>query len=412
MAPNDRFTSNEHHDDARPRNVDLGWLRNPVIWLVAATAGIVMTFVGLAIEVWNGSSEQSLLTLSHPGQVTMEIGLALTTLGTLVALSVIALRRDRSSRLVAAVAGTWVLTAAVVIAGSVYIGRSGATVSFGGSTPASVAANQGQGATETSPEAAIAQGLKDNGITSDAPSSSGDSSAGGSSALAGEGADGTVGSAHDKGKQPTYTQIMTMSDADLLPLFPPDTMTLGDIPKLRAQLELTHQAAANLSTPDAARAAGYVRTTSDVPYMGQHWINFKTLQSGKFDPSQPDGLLFSKIDNSGQDKLVGVWWLLVPGIGGVSRAVAPQNTWAGNLALWHAHTGLCLVGFSGASEGETADSCRAKGGSYTPDLRWMMHVWVAPGVDNPQGVFGYLNNDLLQQQVSAGTVSAPGKSSS
>ncbi len=37
----------------------------------------------------------------------------------------------------------------------------------------------------------------------------------------------------------------------------------------------------------------------------------------------------------------------------------------------------------------------------------MMHVWVAPGEDNPDGVFAYLNNDLFSKQQAVGNVNAP-----
>jgi hypothetical protein len=113
------------------------------------------------------------------------------------------------------------------------------------------------------------------------------------------------------------------------------------------------------------------------------------------------GLLFSKVD-SGAPKLVGVWFLILPGVGGngVTREIQPQG-FASDLDLWHAHVGLCLVGTSGASEGETRESCEAKGGNFTADLRWMMHVWVAPGFDNPAGAFAYLNADLYKQQAAA-----------
>lgn len=90
-----------------------------------------------------------------------------------------------------------------------------------------------------------------------------------------------------------------------------------------------------------------------------------------------------------------------PGINGVTRDTEPDG-FAGNLDLWHAHTGLCLVALKGASEGETKESCTAKGGNFTADLRWMMHVWVTPETtENPQGVFAYLNNDLFQKQQAA-----------
>ncbi len=96
-----------------------------------------------------------------------------------------------------------------------------------------------------------------------------------------------------------------------------------------------------------------------------------------------------------------MWFLQVPGIGGVTRDVEPVG-FASNLDLWHAHTGLCLVGLSGASEGETEAGCAAKGGRFTADLRWMMHLWVTPETsENPAGVMSYLNNDLFEKQQAA-----------
>jgi len=50
--------------------------------------------------------------------------------------------------------------------------------------------------------------------------------------------------------------------------------------------------------------------------------------------------------------------------------------------------------------GATCD--QAKGGRFTADLRWMMHVWVAPeATENPDGVFAYLNGDLYEKQAAA-----------
>ena len=221
-----------------------------------------------------------------------------------------------------------------------------------------------------------------------------------------QGFSGDGGHVHDKGKQPTLTQIETMSAAQTLPLFPADTVSAADLPQLKRQVEQARQVAERLGTVEAAKAAGYTNTTSDVPFMGEHYLNFDLVRKGVFDPAHPQGLLFSKVGPGGAEQLVGVWFLLVPGINGIKPDVQPQG-FAGNLDLWHAHVGLCLVGLSGASEGETKASCSAKGGSFTPDLRWMMHVWVAPRQDNPDGVFAYLNNDLYQKQQAAAAAANP-----
>jgi hypothetical protein len=215
-----------------------------------------------------------------------------------------------------------------------------------------------------------------------------------------QGASGHPDGRHDHGKHATFTQMTSKSDEELVSLFPEGTVSREDIPGLRTQLQQVRGVAERLNTPASANAAGYVNTTSDVPFMGQHYLNFDYVRDGIFDPAKPEGLLFSKIDG-GEPKLVGVWFLQIPGIGGVTREVEPAG-FTGSLDLWHAHVGLCLVGLSGASEGETRESCTAKGGRFTADLRWMMHVWVTPETtENPNGFFAYLNGDLFEKQQAA-----------
>ena len=125
--------------------------------------------------------------------------------------------------------------------------------------------------------------------------------------------------------------MVEMSNEELLPLFPEGTVTEKDLPELRRQIQAGRMVATTLDTPAKAFAAGYVNTTSDVPYMGQHYLNFDLVRDGIFDPAKPEGLLFSKIDG-GEEKLVGVWYLQVPGIGGVTREVEPAASRAASIS--------------------------------------------------------------------------------
>jgi hypothetical protein len=167
---------------------------------------------------------------------------------------------------------------------------------------------------------------------------------------------------------------------------------------LRSQLEAARSVAVKFDTVEKATAAGYFNTTNDVPFMGAHFINSQYLTDGVFDPAKPEGLLFSKLGNpTGPWKLVGVWYLILPGQAGSTDKVPPQG-FAGNLDLWHQHYGLCTRNGI-ISENNTLDSCRADHGQWIGDLRWMMHTWVYPeGSDNSSGVFSYLNNDLYMKQ--------------
>ena len=72
----------------------------------------------------------------------------------------------------------------------------------------------------------------------------------------------------------------------------------------REQLAILQQELVALSTPEAAKAAGFNPVLGDIPGMGVHYINITRAMRGKnLDVNIPDQLLFASID--GQDQLVG-----------------------------------------------------------------------------------------------------------
>jgi hypothetical protein len=168
---------------------------------------------------------------------------------------------------------------------------------------------------------------------------------------------------------------------------------------LRAQLNSVVAHTAALNTVEKARAAGYDPASADALGMGAHYLNMSHLSDGIFDPARPEGLLFSRVDG-GAPKLVGIWFLQLPGSGGATEESPPEG-FASSLDLWHGHDGICYVGLEAVAEGVTEASCKERGGLYIGDQRWMLHVWVADGGDNPDGVFAYLNQDLASRQVEA-----------
>ena len=408
MGNIDRFTESRRQAERPPRSFDWNFLQEPVTWFLAAIAGMLIVFISVGIDAYrvrHNHYTESLVSLTNPAHVAAGVGLGITTIAVLAGLTIAALRgvedRGRLIRRFSTVGAAWVVLAVVAVSSVTYLKVSGVALEHNPGTSLVNANSNGDGGEA----GGISQALQQQGVTTD------DSNAPGAptdaSKVAGaltQGADGQGGHVHDHGKQPTFATIESTSMDKLLPQFPADTVTATDLPTLKAQIEQVRAVAERYPTPEMAKAGGYTRTTSDVPFMGEHYLNFDYVKSGIFDPTKPQGLLYSKID-SGEEKLVGVWFLLIPGTGQNKRDVAPEG-FAGNLDLWHAHVGLCLVGFSGASEGETRESCQAKGGSFTADLRWMMHVWVAPVQDNPDGVFAYLNNDLYQKQVAAKDASA------
>jgi len=403
MTSMDRFAEAERMVSRPARSLSAAWLRETATWFAASVAGMIVVFAGLAIDAYrhnHGAGEESLLSLGNPGHLVAAIGLAITSLASLAGLSVAMLRGvttpEGAVRRFVPVTAAWVALATLGVASVTYIAASGVTVGHSDAAGAVAGAHAHTTDAGAADAGGVAKALTQQGIiSSDQPDPA---------TVPGALTQGSNGDAnghqHDHGKQPTFVQIETLSAETVLPLFPADTVSAADLPLLKQQIEQVHQVALEFPTIDAAKAAGYVNTTSDVPFMGEHYLNYDLVKKGVFDPAHPQGLLFSKIGPNGAEQLVGVWFLLLPGINGVTRDAEPAG-FASNLDLWHAHSGLCLVALSGASEGETKESCTAKGGSYTADLRWMMHVWVAPNQENPDGVFAYLNNDLWAKQQEA-----------
>lgn len=209
------------------------------------------------------------------------------------------------------------------------------------------------------------------------------------------------GYAHDVGGHPTYFQFMSMDKASLLRSVPGGTVTPDEVEVLQGQLGAARAFAEAHNTLEKAQADGYFITTNDVPFMGAHLINATYLADGVFDAGKPEGLLFSKLGNpDGEWQIVGVWYLLIPGLTKGTTATIPPEGFAGNLDLWHEHHGLCVrAGI--ISEDNTHEGCVADDGRWIGDLRWMMHVWVWPeNAENPEGVFTYLNANLWEKQQS------------
>jgi hypothetical protein len=425
MAGLDRFEATEHTDARPQRTANVSWLAEASTLFAIAVAGMVVVFLGLAVDGWrhnNGASEESIISLSNPGHLIAAIGLLITTGAALAGLSMTMLRGvhsvDHAIRRMVPVTAAWVLVAAAGIGSIVYLGASGATIGHdhvdGANVVGSASDDHDHAATggDTSGgDAGVAAALREEGVIGEdgsatgSPGGIGSSNTDGREAVGiGVGDPGNEHGTHDHGKHATFAQLNEMSDAELISYFPEGTLAQSDLPELREQLAQVREIAEKYPTTEAAEAAGYRNTTSDVPAMGMHYLNTPYVMDGEFDPAKPEGLLFAKVDD-GEPKLVGVWFLLIPGVGGVTRDVMPSG-FTGDLDLWHAHIGLCLVGTDDASEGESRESCEEKGGRFTADLRWMMHVWVAPEFDNPDGFFAYLNYDLAEQQAAAQATSA------
>lgn len=121
----------------------------------------------------------------------------------------------------------------------------------------------------------------------------------------------------------------------------------------RARVQALHHRLAELSTPEAARAAGFRPALGDIPGMGIHYVHPQRTRDG-VDPDAVDHLLFAEID--GREQLVGAAYAF--------RDVPDTDVplpFESDLAHWHDHPEF-------APEGQTLH---------------MLHVWFIPSSNGP-----------------------------
>lgn len=121
----------------------------------------------------------------------------------------------------------------------------------------------------------------------------------------------------------------------------------------RAQVAELQRTLAELSTPEAAEAAGFRPALGDIPGMGVHYVNARRMFDGvRLDA--PDHLLFATID--GEERLVGTAYAFID----VPDTEEPIP-FTSDLAHWHDHPEF-------AQAGQTLH---------------MLHVWFIPSSNGP-----------------------------
>ncbi|MEY2476826.1 MAG: hypothetical protein QOG87_2141 [Actinomycetota bacterium] len=150
--------------------------------------------------------------------------------------------------------------------------------------------------------------------------------------------------------------------------------------ELADQLVAARQLAMGRPTVAEALLDGYQMVVPYVPLIGAHYMKF-SLVDGKFDVERPEMLLY---DGTRPDsKIVGLSYYV--------RGDSEPAGFAGSNDHWHRHIGLCvslktLTVIGG--EKTTPEQCAAMGGRKADGSQfWMVHAWVVPAWDSPQGVF-------------------------
>ena len=109
------------------------------------------------------------------------------------------------------------------------------------------------------------------------------------------------------------------------------------------------------------------------------------------DPRYPGSFIYD--GTSPTSRIVGLMHLSLLGS-------APAG-FAGPNDHWHRHFNLCIKYGGGliqvpfpADSDVTQAQCDAVHGTFSKQTVWMVHAWVVPGWESPDGVFSHANRDL------------------
>jgi len=155
-------------------------------------------------------------------------------------------------------------------------------------------------------------------------------------------------------------------------------LTRDERKQLGLQLLQARNAAALFPTVADALAGGYTKVTGYVPLIGAHYIKW-ALMDGNFDINQPEMLLYDGTDPT--SSIVGLSYYMF--------SDTEPSPFVGPNDYWHQHIGLCIKdGVVVGGEATTVAECTARGGAKANvGNGWMVHAWVVPGWESPQGVF-------------------------
>jgi hypothetical protein len=166
----------------------------------------------------------------------------------------------------------------------------------------------------------------------------------------------------------------------------PQPMDVATRRALADELVAARAVAMENPTVADAEAAGYRMVVPYVPLIGAHYLRLD-LTAGPFAVGRPAMVLFDGTRPDSQ----------VVGLSYYVASDSEPDGFSGGQDRWHRHVGLCLndrlvvVG----GEGLTHPQCDALGGHKADEADgWMVHAWVVPGWESPDGVFSAENRSL------------------
>ena len=168
--------------------------------------------------------------------------------------------------------------------------------------------------------------------------------------------------------------------------------------ELARQLTLAREVALQYPTVADAEAAGMRRAGPFSPGLGAHYINFGAAASSF---TGDDGVW---TDDDIRAPLAWIYDGVAPdspiaGLFYMGNGDEPPEGFAGPNDIWHKHTNICIVSGPdgidaplGADREVTHAQCAEVGGNLIEQTGYLLHVWVVPGYESPEGVFSHLSS--------------------
>ena len=174
-------------------------------------------------------------------------------------------------------------------------------------------------------------------------------------------------------------------------------MTPADRVELARQLTLARQVALQYPTVKDAEAAGLHRAGPFSPGLGAHYINYGNALGNTTGVMTDDAIrkpLAWIYDGTKPDShIAGLFYM---------TSNADPTGFAGSNDTWHVHHDICIKPAAngtvdaplGADHDATKAQCDAVGGNLLKQTQYLLHVWVVPGYESPEGVFSHLSSAI------------------
>ena len=167
--------------------------------------------------------------------------------------------------------------------------------------------------------------------------------------------------------------------------------------ELARQLTLAREVALQYPTVADAEAAGLRRAGPFSPGLGAHYISFGNAL-GNADGVMSDDDIRKPLawiyDGTHPDSpIAGLFYM---------TGMADAPGFAGPNDVWHVHHDICIkTGADGAVDAPlgadhdaTQAQCDAVGGNLIQQTGYLLHTWVVPGYESPEGVFSHLTSTV------------------